>query len=59
MAKKKDTVSDLATLHKLIRKLIIVQLGLAGTPQTSIRTIVGGDINEINAVVKLLPKQKS
>jgi hypothetical protein len=38
----------------LLRKLIIVQLGLARVPQQQIRKIVGDDINSVNAIVKNL-----
>lgn len=44
-------------IAELLRKLIIVQLGLAGVPQRHIRRIVGGGIGEINAIAKLLPKR--
>jgi hypothetical protein len=39
---------------ELLRSLIIVQLGLAGVGQAQIRKIVGGSMNDINAIVKLL-----
>jgi hypothetical protein len=39
---------------ELLRTLIIVQLGLAGVGQAQIRKIVGGSMNDINAIVKLL-----
>jgi hypothetical protein len=39
---------------ELLRTLTIVQLGLAGVGQSQIRKIVGGSMNEINAIVKLL-----
>jgi len=53
MAKKRsDDVSA------AIRRLTIVQLGLAGVGQTEIRKIVGVSINEVNAVVKLLRKRR-
>ena len=42
----------------LLRKLLIVQLGLAGVGQAQIRTIVGGGMNDINAIVKLLNSGK-
>lgn len=38
----------------LLRKLLIVQLGIAGVGQVQIRAIVGGSMNDINAIVKLL-----
>jgi hypothetical protein len=39
---------------ELLRLLTIVQLGLAGVGQAQIRAIVGGSMNDINAVIKLL-----
>lgn len=39
---------------ELLRALIIVQLGLAGVGQAQIRKIVGGSMNDINGIVKLL-----
>ena len=39
---------------ELLRKSLIVQLGLAGVGQIQIRTIVGGSMNDINAILKLL-----
>lgn len=41
----------------LLRDLIIVQLGLAKVGQKEIREIVGGGINHINRIVKLLRKK--
>jgi len=43
---------------ELLRKLLIVQLGLAGVGQIQIRTIVGGSMNDINAIVKLVNSGK-
>jgi hypothetical protein len=43
---------------ELLRKSLIVQLGLAGVGQAQIRTIVGGSMNDINAIVKLLSSRK-
>ena len=43
---------------ELLWKLTIVQLGLAGVGQAQIREIVGGSMNEINAIVKLLRAKK-
>ena len=39
---------------ELLRTLIIVELGLAGVGQAQIRKIVGGSMNDINGIVKLL-----
>lgn len=44
---------------ELLRKILIVQLGLAGVPQTVVRKIVGGDIVRVNEVMKHLPKKSS
>jgi hypothetical protein len=43
---------------QLLRKLTIVQLGLAGIGQREIRKIVGGSMGEINQIVKLLRTRK-
>ena len=43
---------------ELLRKSLIVQLGLAGVGQAQIRTIVGGSMNDINAIVKLVNSGK-
>jgi hypothetical protein len=55
MAKSVDTA--IRTVE-LLRKSLIVQLGLAGVGQTQIRTIVGGSMNDINAIVKLVNSGK-
>lgn len=39
---------------ELLRTLIVVELGLAGVGQAQIRKIVGGSMNDINGIVKLL-----
>ena len=51
MAKSVDTAMRTV---ELLRKSLIVQLGLASVGQSQIRTIVGGSMNDINAIVKLL-----
>jgi hypothetical protein len=43
---------------ELLKDILIVQLGVAGVPQQSIRGIVGCDINRVNRIVKFL-KRKS
>jgi len=53
----KNTDASLRTIE-LLRKSLIVQLGLAGVGQIQIRTIVGGSMNDINAIVKLLRSGK-
>lgn len=55
MAKNVDTA---VRTVELLRKSLIVQLGLAGVGQIQIRTIVGGSMNDINAIVKLLRSGK-
>lgn len=57
MATKRDT--DSTTLAELMRTMIIIQLGLAKIPQANIRSIVGGDINHINKIVKQLKPKNS
>lgn len=54
MTKKKNLNVESDRTTKLLRDLIIIQLGLAGVGQKEIRTIVGGDMNEINRIVKML-----
>jgi hypothetical protein len=43
---------------ELLRVLIIVELGLAGVGQAQIRKIVGGSMNDINGIVKLLRSRR-
>ena len=47
-----------AEMVELLRTSLIVQLGLAGVGQAQIRKIVGGSMNDINAIVKLLHSGK-
>ncbi len=54
MAKTKSVSSESDKTTKLLRDLIVIQLGLAGVGQKEIRTIVGGDMNEINRIVKMV-----
>lgn len=44
---------------ELLKKILIVQLGLAGVPQSMVRKIVGGDIVRVNEVMKHLPKRSA
>jgi hypothetical protein len=53
----KDSDAAAKTIE-LLRTSLIVQLGLAGVGQAEIRKIVGGSMNDINAVVKLLNSGK-
>jgi len=55
MAKNTDTA---VRTVELLRTLTIVQLGLAGVGQAQIRKIVGGSMNDINGIVKLLQSGK-
>jgi hypothetical protein len=55
MAKNDDAAERTV---ELLRKSLIVQLGLAGVGQIQIRTIVGGSMNDINGIVKLLRSGK-
>jgi hypothetical protein len=58
MAKRRDTIAPAEETSALLRKLLIVQLGLAGVGQAQIRTIVGGAMGEVNNIVKLLRVSK-
>ena len=58
MAKRRETGDAAERSAELLRKLTIVQLGLAGVGQIQIRRIVGGAMGEINGVVKLLRSGK-
>jgi hypothetical protein len=51
MPKNIDTA---AKTLELLRRLTIAHLGLAGVGQAQIRKIVGGSMNDINSIVKLL-----
>jgi hypothetical protein len=55
MVKKADGEERIAAM---LRKMTIIQLGLAGVGQREIRKIVGGQISDINGVVKLIRKRK-
>jgi hypothetical protein len=55
MAKNFDSEERVA---ELLRTQIVVELGLAGVGQAQIRKIVGGSMNEINAIVKLLRSRR-
>jgi len=53
MPNDKDVNQEIA---ETLRKLLIVQLGLAKVPQNDIRKIVGGGIGRVNEILKYLPK---
>ena len=55
MPKKFDSEERMV---ELLRALIIVELGLAGVGQAQIRKIVGGSMNDINGIVKLLRSRR-
>jgi hypothetical protein len=54
MAKKNELTDPAERTADLVRKMIIIQLGLAGVGQAQIRKIAGGAMGEINGIVKLL-----
>jgi hypothetical protein len=57
MANKKSNQSS--EFSELMRTMIIIQLGLAGIPQRSMRVIAGCDIHRVNRILKhLKPKGK-
>ena len=44
-------------VSELLKDMLIVQLGLAGVPQRTIRSIVGCDLNRVTQIVRhLKPK---
>lgn len=55
---KKTSSSVSEEQNELLRKILIVQLGLAGVPQNTVRAIVGGDIRRVNEIMKHLPKKR-
>jgi hypothetical protein len=57
MAKKRERMDPSERTAASLKKLTIIQLGLAGIGQAEIRKIVGGDIGEINGIVKLLRRK--
>ena len=58
MPKANKHISHSST-DRLLCSPIIVQLGLAGIGQRQIRSIVGGNMKEINSVVKSLRVKRS
>ena len=54
MAKKKASFSTPDETTRLLKDLLIVQLGLAGVAQSEIRSIVESDMGRVNRIVKLL-----
>lgn len=55
--KKSESVEDLLRdQNELIQKQMIIQLGLVGLPQQTIREIVGVDIVRVNRIVKHFKK---
>ena len=57
MAKKTISPKSSDETTKLLRNLLIVELGLAGVAQKNIRVIAGVDMGYVNKIVKLLPKK--
>lgn len=55
----KRSIAKAQTIEELLQDMMIVQLALAGVGQRHIRSIVGGDINRVNRIAKLLKKGKS
>lgn len=58
MAKRKN-VSAADETTRLLKDILIVQLGLAGVGQTEIRSIVGADMGRVNSIVKLVRKKEN
>jgi hypothetical protein len=58
MPKPKKRRKSAESTDDLLRKLMIVQMGLAGVGQRGIREIVGGSISDVNQVVKHLKKSQ-
>jgi hypothetical protein len=51
--------TDVNDATELLKDILIVQLGLAGVKQQTIRTIVGCNIVRVNRIVKHLKKKPS
>ena len=51
--------TDVTDATELLKDILIVQLGLAGVKQQTIRTIVGCNIVRVNRIVKHLKKKAS
>ncbi len=56
MSRRSSTRKDETT--ELIRKLLIVQLGIANVPQQQIRKIAGCDMSLVTKIIKLLPRKQ-
>ncbi|MCI0695186.1 hypothetical protein L0337_24650 [candidate division KSB1 bacterium] len=54
MPKKTNKSSEPNKTAELLRDLITIQLSLAGVGQREIRSIVGGNMNRINGICKML-----
>jgi hypothetical protein len=57
MAPRKSASRKPDDSAKLLKDLLIVQLGLAGVTQNNIRAIVSADSHYVNKIVRMLPKQ--
>ncbi len=51
-----EVITELGRTNKLLRDLMIIQLSLAGVGQLQIRSIVGGDIVDVNRIAKVIRK---
>lgn len=58
MAKKKPMSDVRDETTELLRKLLIVQLSLAGVPQPKVRAIVGGSMGSVSDIMKLLKSKQ-
>jgi hypothetical protein len=58
MQNVRERTDETQRATEFLRKLLIVQLGLAGVGQLQIREIVGGRMEEVNSIVKLLRSKK-
>jgi hypothetical protein len=57
MARTQKPLSREGEIAELLKDILIVQLGMAGVPQQSIRGIVGCDINRVNRIAKFLKRK--
>ena len=47
-------ISTTEETNELLRKLLIIQLGLAGVSQQNIRAVVGGNLKRVTDIMKLV-----
>lgn len=55
----KKTSATTAEVVTLLEKQLIVQLGLAGVPQRTIREIVACDLNRVTRIMKHLKRYRA